>query len=287
MTSKLIWKTSRRTFDLRKRPLVMGILNITPDSFSDGGRFAAADDAFRQAEQMISEGADIIDIGGESTRPGSSRVPPDEEAARVIPVIEAAAARFDVPISIDTTKSEVAAAALAAGAEIVNDISGLRFDPKIAGCVAETGAGLVLMHSRGNFENMHSQPPVTDIFEEVRSDLARSIAGAEYVGVSRDCIALDIGIGFGKTLDQNLQLLSGLDRLAGHFREFPILVGVSRKSFLGRILNNASAGERLAGSVAAAALAVWNGASIIRAHDVRATADAILTASVIRDARDQ
>ncbi len=134
---------------------------------------------------------------------------------------------------------------------------------------------------------MHSQPPVTDIFEEVRSDLARSIAGAEYVGVSRDCIALDIGIGFGKTLDQNLQLLSGLDRLAGHFREFPILVGVSRKSFLGRILNNASAGERLAGSVAAAALAVWNGASIIRAHDVRATADAILTASVIRDARDQ
>ena len=278
--------TAKRKISLGA-PVVMGILNVTPDSFSDGGRFADLDAALRRAEEMISEGAAIIDIGGESTRPGSERVPAAIEIDRVVPIIEAIGSRFDVPISIDTSKAEVAEAAVEAGAEIINDISGLRFDERIADVAARTKAGLVLMHSRGSFETMHSQPPVADILEEVSNDFRRSIAIAEERGVSRDAIVLDIGIGFGKTLEQNLELLGKLDRIADTFKAFPLLVGASRKSFIGKILDGAPPENRLSGSLAAAVIAVLNGAKIIRVHDVRQTVEALRVGVAIETTRRQ
>jgi dihydropteroate synthase len=190
-------------------------------------------------------------------------------------VIEAVAQRFDIPVSIDTSKSTVAQAAIAAGAEIVNDISGLRFDERIAAVAAAHGTGLVLMHSRGDFETMHSQPPVEDVFQEVNDGLGDSIAKAESAGVDRGRIVLDIGIGFGKTLQQNLQLIARLDEIVRNFPDLPVLVGASRKSFLGKILGGAAENDRLSASVAAAAIGAWNGARIVRVHDVRATRDAI------------
>jgi dihydropteroate synthase len=278
--------TAKRKISLGA-PVVMGILNVTPDSFSDGGRFADLDAALRRAEEMIGEGASIIDIGGESTRPGSERVPAAIEIDRVVPIIEAIGSRFDVPISIDTSKSEVAEAAVDAGSEIINDISGLRFDERIADVAARTKAGLVLMHSRGSFETMHSQPPVADILEEVSNDFRRSIAIAEERGVSRDAIVLDIGIGFGKTLEQNLELLGKLDRIADTFKAFPLLVGASRKSFIGKLLNGAPPENRLSGSLAAAVIAVLNGAKILRVHDVRQTVEALRVGVAIETTRRQ
>ncbi|MDI1242563.1 MAG: dihydropteroate synthase [bacterium] len=259
----------------------MGILNVTPDSFSDGGQFADLDAALARAEEMIGEGAGIIDIGGESTRPGSARVEEQTEIDRVVPVMEAISSRFDIPISIDTSKSKVAEAALAAGAEIVNDISGLRFDERIAEVAAATNAGLVLMHSRGEFETMHSQPPVENIVAEVSNDFRRSIAIAEARGVTKDKVVLDIGIGFGKTVEQNLELLARLDILAGAFADHALLVGASRKSFIGKLLDGAPPDERLRGSLAAAVVAVMNGARIVRAHDVKATAEALKVTNAI------
>jgi dihydropteroate synthase len=276
------WQTSKRNIDL-SQPIVMGILNVTPDSFSDGGRFAELDAAVRRAEDMIGEGAAIIDIGGESTRPGSARVEEQVEIDRVVPVIEAIASRFDVPVSIDTSKSKVAEAAVAAGAEIINDISGLRFDERIADVAAHTKTGLVLMHSRGEFDAMHSQPQVDDIVTEVSNDFARSLDIATKAGVGADSIVLDVGIGFGKTLEQNLELLAKLDTIAGTFPGNALLVGVSRKSFIGKVLGAASADERLSGSLAAAVVAVMNGARIIRAHDVKATVDALKITNAIID----
>ena len=269
-----MWKTSRREISLDV-PLVMGILNVTPDSFSDGGRYADINAALQRADEMIAEGADVIDIGGESTRPGSKRVSADDEISRVVPVIEAISKRLDVPVSIDTSKSAVANAAVDAGAEIINDISGLRFDEAIAEVAARHKTGLVLMHSRGEFETMHSQPPVEDIITEVEKDLRRSISAAAAAGVAGEQIALDIGLGFGKTLDQNLKLIAQLDRLVKEFPGFPILVGASRKSFLGKLLGKDDPKERLSGSLASAAIAVWNGAKILRVHDVAATVDAV------------
>lgn len=269
-----MWKTSRRAISLDV-PLVMGILNVTPDSFSDGGRYADISAALQRADEMIAEGADVIDIGGESTRPGSKRVSADEEISRVVPVIEAISKRLDVPVSIDTSKSAVADAAVDAGAEIINDISGLRFDEAIAEVAARHKTGLVLMHSRGEFETMHSQPPVEDIITEVEKDLRRSISAAAAAGVAGEQIVLDIGIGFGKTLDQNLKLIAQLDRLVKEFARFPIMVGASRKSFLGKLLGKDDPKERLAGNLASAAIAVWNGAKILRVHDVAATVDAV------------
>lgn len=277
----MIWKTSRREINL-SRPLVMGILNVTPDSFSDGGKFFSLDDAFKRAQEMISDGADIIDIGGESTRPGSARVNETEEIERVVPVIEAIRSKFDIPISIDTSKSAVAVAAVDAGVEIVNDISGLRFDEHIADVAAQNKTGLILMHSRGEFETMHSQPPVEDIFADVTADFHRSIAVAEEYGVSRENIVLDIGIGFGKTLEQNLALIARLDVLTRLFVEFPILAGTSRKSFIGKILGEEDPKLRFSGSLATAAIAVWNGATIIRAHDVRQTVEAVAVVSSLK-----
>ena len=269
-----MWKTATHTIDI-SRPLVMGILNVTPDSFSDGGEFFSVDAAVRRAERMIGEGADIIDIGGESTRPGSRRISADEEAERVVPVIEAVAARFDVPVSIDTTKPEVAEAAIAAGAAIINDISGLRWQPELADIATKSGAGLILMHSRGTFEAMHTEPPADDIFADVRAAFTHTLNTAEAAGVAKENIALDIGIGFGKTFEQNLELLAKLDKIIAEFENYPMLVGVSRKSFIGKILGEPDPQKRVAASVAAAVLAITKGASIVRVHDVKETADAI------------
>lgn len=276
----MYWQTSRRQISL-DRPLVMGILNVTPDSFSDGGKFASFDAALGQAEQMVADGADIIDIGGESTRPGSLGVTSDVEIRRTAPVIEAISKRFDIAISIDTSKSPVATAAIVAGAEIINDISGLRFDAAIADIAAASKAGLVLMHSRGDFETMHSQPPLDDIFAEVAADLKRSVGVAKVAGVADANIALDIGIGFGKTLEQNLELIAKLDRLVSEFAAYPILVGTSRKSFIGKILGGVPPLERLGGSVASALIAIQNGAKIVRVHDVKETVAAIKIAAAI------
>lgn len=275
MLMERAWRTSKRELDYSERPLVMGILNVTPDSFSDGGEFLSVDAAIKQAEKLIRDGADIIDIGGESTRPGSKTVSIKDEIARVVRVIEAITKRFETPISVDTTKSEVAERAIDAGAEIINDISGLRWDIRIADVAARTGAGLVIMHSRGSFGTMHLEQPVDDILSEVNSELHRAIGLAKAHGVSDEQIALDIGIGFSKTQDQNLELLAKLDKIVVAFKGFPMMIGTSRKSFIGKILDDVPPAERLSGSLATAIYSVIKGAKIIRVHDVRETVDAI------------
>ena len=278
------WKLARRSLPYGKHTLVMGVLNITPDSFSDGGQFFSLDRAIAHAKQMIAEGADIIDIGGESTRPGSAFVSEEVELKRVIPVIEKLAEGTTVPISIDTTKSPVARAALAAGAEIVNDISGLRFDPLLADEVARAKAGLVLMHSRGTPKDMQQLPPVEDILSEVTSGLRKSIELAEAGGVARASIAIDPGIGFGKTVAQNIELIAKLDQLACEFAGFPILVGTSRKSFIGKLLENAPADQRRYGTIATVVASVLNGAHVVRVHDVKAAVEAVRVTDAIREA---
>lgn len=276
-----------KTLPIGKRALVMGTLNVTPDSFSDGSQFSSLDQALAHAEQMIAEGADIIDVGGESTRPGAVPVTAEEEIARVVPVIEALATRTNTPISIDTTKALVARAALAAGATIVNDISALRFDFHVADEVVKAAAGLVLMHSRGTPVTMHKMPPVADIMKEVISSLGSSITMAERRGVKRDSIAIDPGIGFGKSQEQNLELIAKLDQLAAAFPDFPLLIGTSRKSFIGRLLANkngepAPVEERLHGTLATIAAAVLRGAHIVRTHDVKPARDTVVTIDSIR-----
>ena len=278
------WKLARRAIPWGARTLLMGVLNITPDSFSDGGRFFSVKRALAHAELMISEGADIIDIGGESTRPGAAAVTAEEELRRAIPVIEHLAKNSTVPLSVDTTKAQVARAALDAGAEIVNDISGLRFDPAVADAAAHARAGLVLMHSRGTSETLHRLEPVADIWAEVTTSLRNSIALAEERGVSREAIALDPGIGFSKTQEQNLELIARLDRFAKGFAEFPILIGTSRKSFIGRLLDGAPVSERIYGTMATVTAAVLNGAHIIRVHDMRAARETARVADAIKRA---
>jgi dihydropteroate synthase len=277
-----------RTLPIGARTLVMGILNVTPDSFSDGGEFFSLDAALAHAEQMIAEGADIIDVGGESTRPGGAAiVTAEEELARVLPVIELLAKRTATPISIDTTKASVARAALDAGAAIVNDISALRFECELADEVAKFGAGLVLMHSRGTPGALHNLPAVSDIIEEVTTSLRRSIEIAEQRGVKRESIVIDPGIGFGKSQEQNIELIAKLDQLVAAFPGFPILIGTSRKSFIGRILADADGtpapvDQRLHGSLATMTAAILKGARIVRVHDVRAAVATIKTADAIK-----
>ncbi|MGI8656965.1 MAG: dihydropteroate synthase [Pyrinomonadaceae bacterium] len=278
------WKLKNRTLITGERTLLMGILNVTPDSFSDGGQFFAIEKALRRAEEMIEEGADILDIGGESTRPGASVVEAEEEIRRVVRVIEHLVKLTKIPVSIDTTKAAVARAALDAGAEIVNDVSGLRFDPQLADIVAEKNAGLVLMHSRGTMETMHSLAPVANILPEVARSLHESLAEALRRGVAREQIAIDPGIGFGKSFEQNLELIARLDELVKEFESYPMLVGTSRKSFVGRILDNAPASERVYGTMATVAAAVLAGANIIRVHEVRAARDTIRVCDCLRRA---
>src|SRR6185503_19806012 len=272
------WHIRDRILPIGDRTLIMGVLNVTPDSFSDGGQYFTLDGALAHAEQMISEGADIIDVGGESTRPGGEPVTVEEEIKRVVPVIEALVQRTDVPISVDTTKSEVARASLDAGAAIVNDISALRFDFYVADEVARAGAGLVLMHSRGTPARMHRLPPVADIMHEVTHSLRASINMAERRGVKRESIVIDPGIGFGKSLEQNLELIAKLDQLIAAFPDYPLLIGTSRKSFIGRLLADESgtpapAEDRLYGTLATITTAVLHGAHIIRVHDVKAAVE--------------
>jgi dihydropteroate synthase len=269
---------------LINRTLIMGVLNVTPDSFSDGDQFASPEKAIAHAEQMVADGADFIDVGGESTRPGSSVVGPEEELQRVLPVIRGLVKRISIPISIDTTKSAVAAAAVEAGATIINDVSALRFDQEVAGVAKDTGAGLVLMHSRGTPGAMHNLPPVEDILGEVTGSLGNSISIAERKGVHRKSIVIDPGIGFGKSLEQNLELIAKLDQVAASFPDLPILIGTSRKSFLGKILDGAPANERLYGTMATVTAAVLKGAHIIRVHDVKAAVETVRVTSVIKAA---
>ena len=278
----------RSTIDLDARVQVMGVLNVTPDSFSDGGRYDDLDRAVARALEMEAEGADIVDIGGESTRPGSKPVSAEEEISRVAPVIEKLAGRLRVPISIDTTKAAVARAAIAAGAEIINDISGLRFDPALAGVAAQSGAALVLMHSRGTPETMQTLPPVEDVFAEVIDGLRASIDCALLHGVAREKLIVDPGIGFGKTPKQNLQLIDGLDRIVAAF-DLPILLGPSRKSFIKRTLDKTMRAtardderERRAGTAASIAIGILRGARIVRVHDVgEMTAAARLAEAIV------
>jgi dihydropteroate synthase len=276
------WHIADRILPIGNRTLIMGVLNVTPDSFSDGAKFLSPDKALAHVEQMIADGADILDIGGESTRPGADLISPEDELQRVLPVIEELTKRTSVPISIDTTKAVVARAALDAGAAIVNDISALRFDFHIADEVAKSAAGLVLMHSRGTPATMQRLPPVADVLAEVTNSLRSSVAMAERRGVKRESIVIDPGIGFGKTQEQNIELIARLDRLVSAFPEFPILIGTSRKSFIGRLLDNAAATDRLHGTMASITTAVLRGAHIVRVHDVKAAVETVRIADAIK-----
>lgn len=286
------WKLRKHTLTLGKRTLVMGIVNLTPDSFSEGvtgitagGRWFTRKRAWEQAELMIDNGVDIIDIGGESTRPGAGPVSEEEEIRRVEKYLNVMILlNSRVPYSIDTTKAAVARVALSAGVEIVNDISGLRFDPSIAEVAAHYEAGLILMHSRGTFETMHQLKPVKNVMSEVAKGWRRSISEAERRGVKRDKIVLDPGIGFSKSQRQNVELVARLDELAREFSDFPLLIGTSRKSFIGRLLSGAPVNKRIHGTMATVAAAVLRGAQIVRVHDVRAAVETVRVIDAIKAA---
>ena len=251
---------------LGTRTVVVGVLNVTPDSFSDGGQNFDSARAIDRALEMESEGADIIEAGGESTRPGSARISVDEELSRIVPVLRALAGRLRVPIAIDTYKSEVAAAAVALGASVINDVSALRFDPAVADVAAREHAVLVLMHMRGEPATMQKIEPSPDIFAEIESELMAAVRVAESRGVERNQIVLDPGIGFGKTLEQNLAIVNHLDRFES--LGLPLMIGTSRKNFIGRLTGRPE-GERLLGTAASVAAAILRGAHIIRVHDVK------------------
>ncbi|OGW37899.1 MAG: dihydropteroate synthase [Nitrospirae bacterium RBG_13_39_12] len=255
------------SLDISKKTCVMGILNVTQDSFSDGGLYFDKSAAIKRAHQMVEEGADIIDIGGESTRPGSEPITIEEELRRTIPVIEALAKGINVPISIDTYKSEVAKRALDAGASMVNDISGLRFDPKMPEVVSQYNVPVIIMHIKGTPKDMQQNTVYGDLISEILDYLGDSIRVALKSGVSEDKIIIDPGIGFGKTFEHNLEIIHDLRKFSS--LEKPILIGPSRKAFIGKILGEAATGERLEGTAAAVAISIMNGANIIRVHDVK------------------
>ena len=282
------WKLRSRTVELGPRTLVMGVLNITPDSFSDGGKFFSRDDAVGHALQMLDDGADMLDVGGESTRPGAKvaqgGVPAAEELRRIMPVIEdILRERPNALLSVDTYKAEVARNAVNAGAEIVNDVSALRWDSQMAGTVAELKCGAVLMHTRGKPEEWRSLPPSPDIVAEIKNDLRQWTDAAIHAGIERQRIVLDPGFGFGKNFEGNYPLLAGLSKL--HELGFPLLTGTSRKSFIGRTLarngQDAPMGERLYGTLAAVTASVLQGVHIVRVHDVKAAVDAVRIADEV------
>jgi len=274
-----IWKIGERALDVSRHGLIMGVLNVTPDSFSDGGERYDAVKAIAAGVAMVKSGAHILDIGGESSRPGATPVSEDEELARVLPVVRGLREETDAPISIDTYKSNVARAALNAGADIVNDISALRFDPAMAAMIAAEKVPVVLMHMQGTPRTMQREPKYDDVVREVRDFLAAQLYTAMDAGIAQGMIVIDPGIGFGKTLQHNLQLLRGLPMIAALGQ--PVLVGTSRKAFIGRILN-AEPLDRVEGSLATAVASVLAGANIIRAHDVAETAKAVKIADAIR-----
>jgi dihydropteroate synthase len=254
-------------FNFSVKTHIMGILNVTPDSFSDGGHFFNRDRAIEQALRMQTDGADIIDIGGESTRPGSEPVSVRDEISRTIPVIKSLVKAANIPVSIDTCKSQVADAALSAGASIVNDISGLRFDKKMAHVIARHKAPVAIMHIKGTPKNMQNNPVYKALIPEIMDSLRESIAIAEQAGIPGDRIIIDPGIGFGKTVAHNLEIIRRLDEFAGF--EKPVLLGPSRKSFIGKVLGDLPVTERLEGTAAAVAAAILKGAHILRVHDVK------------------
>ena len=275
-----VLETRHGVVDMRRRTAVMGILNVTPDSFSDGGRYVDIDIALAHGVEMVREGAGIVDVGGESTRPGAGAVPLEEELERVIPVIRGLRARVAVPISIDTYKEAVARRALEAGADMVNDISALRFDPAMAGLVATEDVPVVLMHMQGRPRTMQRAPHYVDVVREVAAFLRERVAFAVERGVAAHRIVVDPGIGFGKDTGHNLELLRRLDALVSLGQ--PVLVGLSRKAFLGRLLDEGTPDARLEGSLAGAVAAVLAGARMVRAHDVAATCRAVRVAEAIR-----
>ncbi len=277
----MLWQCRGRAFDLADRTLVMGVVNITPDSFSDGGRFLAPEAAVAHARRLLAEGADLLDLGAESTRPGAQPVPDDEQWRRLAPVLETLARETDACLSVDTASASVAERALAAGAHVVNDVTALG-DPAMGGVVASASAGLVLMHMRGTPADMQRDPRYQDVASEVAAHLAARLDAARAAGVARECVALDPGIGFGKTVRHSLELLARLESLTVLGR--PVLVGVSRKSFIGHLLD-LPVDQRLEGSLAAAAVAVFLGARIVRTHDVAATMRAVRVAVALRAAR--
>ncbi len=268
------WKTNRRTFDLGQQGLIMGVLNVTPDSFSDGGSFEDTGNAIQQGLAMVAQGADIIDVGGESTRPGAPAVPLDEELERVLPVINGLSSHgIEAAISIDTMKAEVAEAALAAGAEIINDVSALTFDQRMAEVAASSRAGVVLMHMRGSPQTMQDDPQYDDVVDEVLEFLRQRMADCIKLGIEADCLALDPGIGFGKTVEHNLTLLNQLGRLAAIGR--PVLLGVSRKSFIGKILRSDQMDDREWPTVALTSRGRRLGARVLRVHSPQANLHAL------------
>lgn len=275
----MLLRCGSRTLDL-SQPLVMGVLNVTPDSFSDGGQFFSVDRAVERGVEMVEEGAGLIDVGGESTRPGAEPVPEAEEIARVVPVIERLAARIAVPISIDTSKPAVMRAAVQAGATLINDVYALRL-PGALEVAAESGAAICLMHMQGEPRTMQHEPHYVDVVQEVRAFLKQRLDVCRQAGVATDRVLLDPGIGFGKRLEHNLALLASLPDLA--VEERPLLIGVSRKSMFGALLGRAI-GERLAGALAVATASVLAGAKVVRTHDVKETLDAIRVAHALQQA---
>jgi dihydropteroate synthase len=267
---------------LRKhnRTLVMGVLNVTPDSFSDGGRFFKVKDAVKRAVDMVRDGADIIDVGGESTRPGASQISIQEEIDRVIPVISAITKELDTPVSIDTRSSSVALFAVNAGARIVNDVSGFKFDDNMVKVVADHKVDAIIMHSKGTPDTMQKKPVYEDVVREIVFSLKASISIAKKTGIKSERIILDPGIGFGKTVNHNLDILNRLNEICAI--GFPVCIGVSRKSFIGKILNVKDPLGRLPGSIACSVFAATKGAMIIRTHDVKETFQALrITDSIL------
>lgn len=252
---------------LGEKTWIMGVLNVTPDSFSDGGRFSSEDAAVRQGLALLEAGAQVVDVGGESTRPGARRVPPQEERRRVTPVLRRLRQEGAGCLSVDTTRAEVARAALDAGADMINDVSGLSFDPDMASLAAASGVPIVVMHLRGDFETVHRDPCYADVMGEVLEELRSVLRRAREAGVLAEQVIVDPGVGFSKTAEHSLEVLRRLDELAGLDR--PILVGPSRKSFIGHVLD-VSPEERLQGTSAAVAAAIFGGAHIVRVHDVAA-----------------
>jgi dihydropteroate synthase len=277
----MIWRCRDREFDLSRRTLVMGVVNVTPDSFSDGGRFFAPGAAIAHAHRLLAEGADLLDVGAESTRPGAAPVTPAEQIRRLAPVLEALAREPAACVAVDTTSAQVAEYALGRGARIVNDVTALS-DPGMAPLAAASGAGLVLMHMAGTPATMQQDPRYGDVAREVGEHLAGRLAAATAAGIAPEAVVLDPGIGFGKTAEHNLQLLARLGELARLDR--PLLIGVSRKSFIGTALG-LPVDQRLEGGLAAAAVAVYLGARVVRTHDVAATVRAVRIADALRAAR--
>lgn len=269
-----IFKIGNRTFDLGSRTYLMGILNVTPDSFSDGGKFSQEDAALKHVEQMIEEGADMIDVGGESTRPGHQQISEEEEIQRIAPVIEKIKDRFDIPVSVDTYKAKVAETAIRAGASLVNDIWGLKYDPQMAGLIAESGVPCCLMHNRNHTE-------YGNFLEDVKEDLRKSLQLAEQAGIPQDKILLDPGVGFGKTYEQNLEIINKLTQLKE--LGYPLLLGTSRKSVIGLTLE-LPVTERVEGTLVTTVFAVLAGCGFVRVHDVKENKRAIQMTAAIWEA---